>query len=45
MCMSEYCQRLAFERMGGANDTDVLGIVVGVGSVWMFPSMRWPTNG
>lgn len=38
MCVSEYAERLTFERMGRANDSDLLWIVVGVGSVWLFPS-------
>ena len=34
----EYSEALTFEWVGRANDSDLLGKVVEVGSVWMFPS-------
>ena len=38
MCMPEYGQGLTFEWMSRTNDSDLLRIVVEVGSVWLFPS-------
>ncbi len=38
MCMSEQDEGLTFEWMSRTNDSDLLGIVVEVGSLWMFPS-------
>ena len=38
MCMSEHGEGLTLKGMGRANDSDLLGIVMEVGSVWMFPS-------
>ncbi len=45
MCMPEYGERLTFERVSRTNDSDLIGIVVGVGSVWLFPSMVWTMTG
>ena len=38
LCMPEYDEGLTFEWVGRTNDGDLLGKVVGVGSVWLFPS-------
>ncbi len=38
MCMPEYREGFTFERMSRTNDSDLLGKVVDVGSVWVFPS-------
>ena len=43
--MPEYGEALTFEWVGRANDSDLLGKVVEVGSVWVFPSTRSHTNG
>lgn len=45
MCMPEYGERLTFERVSRTNDSDLIGIVVGVGSVWLFPSTTSITKG
>ena len=37
MCMSEYGEGLTFEWVSRTNDSDLLGKVVEVGSVWLFP--------
>ena len=38
MCMPEYGEGLTIEWVSRTNDSDLLGKVVEVGSVWMFPS-------
>src|SRR5215472_7585902 len=38
-------QRLSFERVVRTRDGDPLGEVLTVGSVWRFPSIRFPTSG
>ncbi len=45
MCMPEHSEGLTFEWMGRANDSDLLRKVVGVGSVWLFPSTTSITKG
>ena len=45
MCMPEYGERLTFERVSRTNDSDLIGIGVGVGSVWLFPSTTSITKG
>jgi hypothetical protein len=44
MGMSEHGERLTLEWMSTTNDSDLLGIVMGVGSVWRFPSTRSHTT-
>jgi hypothetical protein len=48
MGMPEYGEGFTFEWMSRTNDSDLLGIVVEVGSLWLFPltqcgtSRYWP---
>jgi hypothetical protein len=45
MCMPEYREAFTFEWMSRTNDSDLLGKVVEVGSVWVFPSTMWTRTG
>ena len=45
MCMSEQGEGLTFEWVSRANDSDLLRIVMGVGSLWMVPSTILIKNG
>ncbi len=45
LCMPEYGEGLTFEWVGRTNDGDLLGKVMEVGSVWLFPSTTSITKG
>jgi hypothetical protein len=38
MCSAQQVKRLTFEWVSRTDDSDLLRIVMGVGSLWIFPS-------